>query len=656
MSDNNLIVCLLFLITVPFISVFGQNTKSKEIMSQRDMKNMETAVHLLGYISRDYPNGVKNGEIVDKQEFDEMVEFSDLILKFISESDYIQNNHQQLKNNTSDLIQLIHQKSSESDVAELSNNIKDEIIQIAGLKTTPEKWANLSEGEKLFAKNCSSCHGMKGDGTGPAGVGLEPEPTNFLDNELMQEVSAYQMFNTIKLGVPGTAMVAFQDFDEDQLWNLAFYIKSLRFKILVTDQSELQKYYDEVSADFSLAQLATLNDNEIAELMKSGDDSDKFLAALRLLKPEDTNLNSLSIAKNKLNQALVHYRNGEYSLSKDNALSAYLEGVEPVEARLKSINPGFVGSLENQMMKIRQLVSKKGNENAVEAEITKAIRMLNDAEQMMSSQQLNYWLTFLISLSIMLREGMEAFLILFVLFIITKKIGAKKAMPWLHSGWILALTAGIAGWFLSDYIIRFGGKNREIMEGLISIFAVVVLLYAGFWMHTKTNARKWQEFVTKKIGSYLEKDKMYGLMAFSFMVVFREVFEVILFLKAISLEASANNQSAIGLGSLAALLILGIIAYIFVRFSKKIPIKQIFLYSSWLVVVLAVILMGKGLHSLQESGWVSVNSIPSGFHADWLGVYPTIETVTGQLVLIMIVVLVYFWQKKSGSISTEISK
>ena len=656
MSDKILIVCLLFLITVPFISVFGQNTKSKEIMSQRDMKNMETAVHLLGYISRDYPNGVKNGEIVDKQEFDEMVEFSDLILKFISESDYIQNNHQQLKNNTSDLIQLIHQKSSESDVAELSNNIKDEIIQIAGLKTTPEKWANLSEGEKLFAKNCSSCHGMKGDGTGPAGVGLEPEPTNFLDNELMQEVSAYQMFNTIKLGVPGTAMVAFQDFDEDQLWNLAFYIKSLRFKILVTDQSELQKYYDEVSADFSLAQLATLNDNEIAELMKSGDDSDKFLAALRLLKPEDTNLNSLSIAKNKLNQALVHYRNGEYSLSKDNALSAYLEGVEPVEARLKSINPGFVGSLENQMMKIRQLVSKKGNEIAVEAEITKAIRMLNDAEQMMSSQQLNYWLTFLISLSIMLREGMEAFLILFVLFIITKKIGAKKAMPWLHSGWILALTAGIAGWFLSDYIIRFGGKNREIMEGLISIFAVVVLLYAGFWMHTKTNARKWQEFVTKKIGSYLEKDKMYGLMAFSFMVVFREVFEVILFLKAISLEASANNQSAIGLGSLAALLILGIIAYIFVRFSKKIPIKQIFLYSSWLVVVLAVILMGKGLHSLQESGWVSVNSISSVVHADWLGVYPTIETVTGQLVLIMIVVLVYFWQKKSGSISTEISK
>ena len=144
-----------------------------------------------------------------------------------------------------------------------------------------------------------------------------------------------------------------------------------------------------------------------------------------------------------------------------------------------------------------------------------------------------------------------------------------------------------------------------------------------------------------KIGRYLQKDKMFGLAAFSFMVVFREAFEVILFLQAINLESEPENKSAIGLGVLAAVICIAVLVYVFQKYSKRIPVRQLFQYSSWIIVLLAIILMGKGFHSLQESGWISVTGIPSLFRINWLGFYPTLETVLAQASLVLVIFITY---------------
>jgi len=634
----------LFFLTVVSFS-FGQTSATENVSNSSDSKNLETIIHLLGYISRDYPNGVQDGKIINEQEYEEMLEFSQKVLQLTEKSAVLLKDSPNLISEIRMLIDLIDKKGSESAVNIAAVQIKDEIIQVTGLKTAPGIWPSGLNGQKLFAANCASCHGIKGDGNGLNAVGLDPQPTNFLDNELMREVSAYQAYNTIKLGVPGTAMPAFSNFEENEIWDLAFYVKSLRFDNNRADTAKLRKIFDAQIKKTDLKQLATLSDLELENSLGLKDNSEE-LRALRLLKPAANSTNSLDIARNRLNSAFSKYDQGNYSLAKEDALIAYLEGIEPAESRLCSINPSFTLSLEQQMMRVRQAVSKKGQTQLVQNEIEKALRMIDRSEQMMQGQQLNYWLTFILSLSIMLREGMEAFLVLFIVIVIAKKLRAHKAVPWIHSGWILAVGMGIAGWFLSDYIIKFGGKNREIMEGAISLFAVVILLWAGYWLHSNSNAREWQRFIKEKIGVYLEKDKMFGLAAFSFMVVFREVFEVILFLKAISLEANANNQSAIGLGSLTAVAILFVIAFFFMKYSSKIPIRQLFLYSSWLVVLLAFILTGKGIHSLQESGLISIHALPSWIQADWLGIYAAVESILGQIILIIIVLIAYFYQKK----------
>jgi high-affinity iron transporter len=126
------------------------------------------------------------------------------------------------------------------------------------------------------------------------------------------------------------------------------------------------------------------------------------------------------------------------------------------------------------------------------------------------------------------------------------------------------------------------------------------------------------------------------------MVVFREAFESILFLQAIGLETQSGDQSSIGFGVFAAFALIGLLAVLFLKYSKKIPVRQLFRYSSWIITLLAVILIGKGVHAIQEAGWISVTGFSNSFKIDWLGIYPTLESQMSQLVLLGVLMLFYY--------------
>ncbi|MGV8946942.1 MAG: FTR1 family iron permease [Lutibacter sp.] len=352
--------------------------------------------------------------------------------------------------------------------------------------------------------------------------------------------------------------------------------------------------------------------------------------------------NALKTANTYLMSALKNYKEGKNEIARKDALAAYLEGVEPVEAGLKTYAPDISTKLEQQMFQVRRAIEQNKSYLEVENEINSAFSLIVDAEQVMGNNSLSYWLTFVLSASILLREGLEAFLIIVLILALIRSSGAKKAKKWIHGGWITAVIMGFAGWFFSGWIINISGQNREIMEGLISLLAVIILAFVGFWLHNNSQVGKWKIFVEEKIGKQLQKEKMYGLAFFSFMVVFREAFESILFLQAINLETTALNKSAIGFGVLAAFGLIALFGVLFLKYSKKLPVRQLFRYSSWGILVLAIILMGKGVHSIQESGWISITNSPIFVHVDWLGIYPTIETTVSQLVLFSAVLTMYY--------------
>jgi high-affinity iron transporter len=627
------------------------------VMASKDDSSLRTTIHLLDYISRDYTAAVQNGQVIDEAEFAEMQEFSDKVYVLIKESKLPKDDKLRMLSQLKELGKQIENKSPHKSIYTLAQHARRDIIKTTGLKTAPLVWPSLENGKNLYVQHCTPCHGVNGLGDGRLAAGLKPAPTNFLNANLMQEISPFQAYNTIKLGVEGTAMQSFATLSDKEIWDLAFYIKSLRFTTQADQYTELQQKFDLANNTVNLEEVATLSDVELLKSLRNdySADTELLLTALRTQFPGDNAQKySLDKARNYLKSALQNYTSGRYSPAREDALAAYLEGIEPSEARLKANAPAFTASLEQQMFEIREIIENKGDKAQVEKEIDNGLAMLRQAEEMMQDKKLNYWLSFALSASIMLREGLEAFLILALILALIRSSGLKKAIPWVHGGWITAILLGVAGWFFSDWVIGISGKNREIMEGMISLVAVIVLAFVGFWLHDHSHAKNWKKFIEEKISKQLKKDKMFGIAFFSFMVVFREAFESILFLQAISLETQPAHQSSIGLGVLAAFALIALFAILFVRYSKKIPVRQLFRYSAWVITLLALILIGKGVHSIQEAGWLSITGFPASVSVDWLGIYPTIETVATQIILFVIMLLLYYGSNRKTRLNQKI--
>ncbi|MDZ7845586.1 MAG: FTR1 family protein [Owenweeksia sp.] len=211
----------------------------------------------------------------------------------------------------------------------------------------------------------------------------------------------------------------------------------------------------------------------------------------------------------------------------------------------------------------------------------------------------------------------------------------------MHAGWIAAIGLGFLLWLAAERLFSFSGAQREIMEGFIALFAVGVLLYVGFWMHSKSEAGRWQAYVKSKIQVLARKENMLGLAFLSFLVVFREAFESVLFLSALSLEVGDNHQAAFSAGIVTAFVVLGVLSVMLLRYSKKLPIPLLFRYSALVISFLAVVLVGKGVHAIQEAGVVSISPFPVNLRLSLIGLYPSYETLLSQVFVIGLIIFLW---------------
>ena len=228
-----------------------------------------------------------------------------------------------------------------------------------------------------------------------------------------------------------------------------------------------------------------------------------------------------------------------------------------------------------------------------------------------------------------------------------RKAGAPKGIKYVHGGWLTAVGLGVLGWMFTGQLLKMSGMQRELLEGIIALVAVAILFYIGFWMHGKSQAQKWNQYIKEKINKLLNKQSMIGLGALSFLVVFREAFESVLFLSAISLEEGGEHKGAIGLGVLIAFALVGVLAVLMLKFSKRIPITELFKFSAIIIAILSVVLVGKGIHAIQEAGYIGISAFPLNLRITLLGVYPTIQSIMAQIVMIAITIGVWQWQNRA---------
>jgi high-affinity iron transporter len=616
------------------------------VFSTATENSPRTIVHLLDYLAKDYGGAVQNGKVISKDEYHEQVEFSDTAVEVAKNIPEIKSN-KKISGALDKLHDLIAHKASPEQVASLAQSIRKDVIVVTKLEVAPTQWPSLARGRELFANNCASCHGMKGLGDGPAGAGLDPKPANFHGKERMGQLSPFQAFNTIRLGVNGTGMAPSPYLPEKDVWALAFYVVSLRHENGADAKQateEIHKAAETVLNKVTLTQAATSSDENLKkQLDVPEEEKSVMIAQVRLHSGDDEGGGSLSLARTNLDRAVEDYKSGDKAGAKNKALLAYLEGVEPIEPKLKATDPGALVVLEEKMAAVRATIEAQKPLSDLQLVVSLAKEQIQKADVVINQKNSSPLVTFLVASAIILREGFEAVLILIALLGVIRAAGSKKAAHWVHAGWVVALLLGVVAWIFSGWLMNISGAQREMLEGSISLLAVVILLYMGFWLHSRTEMSRWHEFINGQVQSVLDGGNLYGLFGISFMAVFREVFETVLFLRALWLEGGTATKTALFSGIGGSLLLLFVLSWALLKYSAGIPIRKLFAYSSTLMALLAVILAGKGMHALQETGLVSITTSPLNLRIDLLGLYPTLETTIAQAVALLLTISLWLY-------------
>ena len=597
--------------------------------------DVQTAWRLLDYVAVDYRGAVADGQIKSAQEYAEMTEFSGAVEAKISALP-ASSNRASLLTEAKAFRGMVAARDAPDQVAKAARLLGSHLLGAYPVPLAPTKAPDLSRGAALYGENCSGCHGLTGDGHGPDAAKLKPAPVAFRDADRARERSPFALYQVIGQGLDGTAMRSFSELPSPDRWALAFYAS--RFAFSDIDKGE-QLWKTDAALRGRVPNLAALAGLTPAALGREigQEKADAAMAYLRA-HPEavtEVRAGSLTVAHEKLQASLAAYASDDRETAKKLALSAYLDGFEPVEPSLAARDATLMGRIEAEMGNLRAAIGRGEPVSAVKDQVAVLDMLFSDAEEVLSPDAASTASTFIGAFTILLREGLEALLIVVAMIALLRKADRGEMVRHVHTGWVAALIAGGITWAVATLFIGVSGASRELTEGFGSLFAAIVLLSVGIWMHGKSQAGEWQRYITETLGKALSRSSAWFLFGLAFIVVYREVFETILFYAALTAQGSG---AVILAGAGSAILLLGVIAWVMLRFSAKLPVSEFFKYSSALIAVLAVVLAGKGVAALQEAGMIDIAPLVQIPRIPVLGLFPTWESVGAQLLTVAIVV------------------
>ncbi|RZI62402.1 MAG: c-type cytochrome [Rubrivivax sp.] len=594
---------------------------------------------ILDYLAVDYAGAVQDGKIVAQSEYDEMREFAQTAHDKIAALED-KPERAALLRETEVLQSEIAAKSDVTRVGGLAKALANHLIAVYPVPLAPTALPDLKLGASVYAANCASCHGASGHGDGPLAKQIDPKPIAFTDRDRARQRSVFALYQAVSQGIAGTAMPAFGQLSEADRWAVATYLGSFAHDDRQREQGqqlwkESQKVRDAVTG---MDHFVRLTEAELAGLL--GEDQAAATMAHLHAQPEalvTPRANRLTLARDRLHESVAAFNAGHPKEAAELALSSYLDGVEPYEQALAAREGALKDQIEVAMGQYRSLIAAQAPVQDVEAAAARIDGLFNDADQVLGASGADATAAFFGSLTILLREGIEALLVVVAMIAFLRQAQRPDVLRYVHAGWISALAAGGVTWAVATYAISISGANREVTEGLSSLFAAVVLLSVGVWMHQKSVAGQWQAYLRERMSAALGRRSAFFLFALAFVAVYREVFETILFYAALW---GQGNDGAILAGLGVGVLCLVVITVLLLRYSARLPIGTFFSVSSWLVAVLAVVLTGKGIAALQEAGWIAPSALSSP-RLEVLGIYPSVFGLTAQ-VLVLLLVLGFF--------------
>lgn len=258
------------------------------------------------------------------------------------------------------------------------------------------------------------------------------------------------------------------------------------------------------------------------------------------------------------------------------------------------------------------------------------------------------WATFLQSFGILFREGLEALLLCTALAAATAKAGSARGSRAIWRAAALAVAASLITAWLVDSVLDLAATGREAIEGVTMLLAAAVLFYVSYWLISKLEVRRWMAYLRRKVG---RAENLWAIGLVAFLAVYREGVETVLFYEALG---GIGEPLPIWGGFAAGSLALALVGLAVFRFGLRLPIRPLFAVTGGLLYLMAMIFAGQGIHELQEAGWLSETGLAGAPRFPVLGIYPYVETLVGQGVLVILAlaagVVLYLRARRSGEV------
>jgi high-affinity iron transporter len=503
----------------------------------------------------------------------------------------------------------------------------------------PSQPPSLASGAAVYRENCSGCHGDRGRGDGPLARTLDPKPADLADAAALSNTSPLDFYRRISIGVVGTSMPAFEArLSAEDRWAVALYASLLRLPPAAGSAPAALEQFP-ISGKMSDHQiLAILGDTQPSR------DALARVAAVRSFHRDGVpgvNAAVFSQVRAQVESTYALARRGDTSAS-THAFDAYMT-FEQVERAVRTKNPALATELETEFAALRTRAAG----GATASELDRIRRQLDggleNAERILADR-LSPTNLFFQSFVILLREGLEALLLVGALLTFLAKMGASHRKRDIHIGVVAAAVASLFTAFAVETIFELTPAKREALEGATMVVATGVLFYVSYWLLSKMEVAKWNRFVKSKVQDALTSGSGLALASAAFLAVYREGFETVLFYKALFLSGGSHAATMPILAGILLGSLVMVVVYIAInRFGLRLPLKPFFGVTSGFLYYMAFVFAGKGVAELQEGGFLPTTVIPGAPRVPALGIYPTLESLVVQAILLGLLVLALVW-------------
>jgi high-affinity iron transporter len=251
---------------------------------------------------------------------------------------------------------------------------------------------------------------------------------------------------------------------------------------------------------------------------------------------------------------------------------------------------------------------------------------------------------------ILLREGLEAMLVIAALAGYLTKAGAGHRIQALYGGALAAVGASIiAAWL---FAVLNSGAHSDVLEGVIIIVAASLMLYVSGWLMVKQDPRGWQDYLAHKAGNALAQDTVWAVGALAFLAVFREGAETVLFINALATTEggwSAGLFAGLGVATVG----LVVLFYFINLIAQKIPLRPLFIITSAFLFAMAIKFIGEAVQEFQEQSMLPLTQLKGVAWLDVIGLNPTVEALSAQLLVIVFALATYSVVQRNARLTRE---